>query len=100
MPETVLSKNAIPVRLTDTQWAHVLEGHPELTGMRSDVHDAVQSAERVLQGGDGELLAVKEWEPGKWLVVAYRELNNDGFIITAFLTSKERSLQRRRQLWP
>ena len=31
---------------------------------------------------------------------AYADLENDGFIITAFMTSKSQSLYRRKQLWP
>lgn len=50
--------------------------------------------------GDAELLAVREIEAGKYLVVVYRELNNDGFIITAFVTRRAKSLHRRKQLWP
>jgi hypothetical protein len=30
----------------------------------------------------------------------YRELQEDGFIVTAFLTRRIRSLDRRGQLWP
>lgn len=51
-------------------------------------------------GGLGELLAIKEMEPGKWIVVVYREDADDAFIITAFLTRRVRSLERRRQVWP
>lgn len=56
--------------------------------------------ERILLGGDGELIAVRELEEGKHLVVVYREGSNDGFIITAFLTRRVRSLAKRRQVWP
>ena len=45
-------------------------------------------------------LAVREISRGKHLVVVYRELQSDGFIITAFLTSKTKSLDRRIQVWP
>ncbi len=51
-------------------------------------------------GTEGELLAVRELEPGKHMVVVYRELENDGFIITAFVTRRVRSLAKRTQLWP
>lgn len=54
----------------------------------------------IVAGEAGELLAVREHEPGKWLVVVYRELNGDGFIITAFETSRIARLRRRRQIWP
>lgn len=56
--------------------------------------------ERILLGGDGELIAVREMEQGKHFVVVYREEAGDGFIITAFLTRRARSLSKRRQLWP
>ena len=36
----------------------------------------------------------------KHLIVVYREQGDDGFIITAFLTSKARLLVKRRQIWP
>ena len=48
----------------------------------------------------GDLLAVRELEPGKHLVVVYREGEADGFIITAFMTRRLRQLERRRQVWP
>lgn len=56
--------------------------------------------ERILAGGDGELIAVREIRQGKHLIVVYREHTDDGFVITAFMTSKARSLAKRRQLWP
>jgi len=47
------------------------------------------------------LLATREIEPGKHLIVVYKELDNeDGFIITAFLTRKIKQLERRVKLWP
>jgi hypothetical protein len=55
---------------------------------------------RVVEGGEGELLALRELELGKYIVVVYRELEGDGSVITAFLTRRLRSLERRRQLWP
>jgi hypothetical protein len=100
MIETVTSKNGIPIRLTDERWAHITEEHCELAGMRLGVLETVVNPSRVLVGGDAELLAVQEIEPKKYLVVVYRELLDDGFIITAFLTRKIKSLNRRTQVWP
>jgi hypothetical protein len=98
--ENVLSKNGIVVRLTDERWAHITEEHCELAGMRLEVLEAVANPLRVLAGGEGELLAVREISSKKHLVVVYRESGSDGFIITAFLTSKIKSLNRRTQIWP
>lgn len=100
MIERVLSPNGVPVRLTDERWAHITEEHCELAGLRLEVLETVASPTRILEGGEGELLGVREISSGRHLVVVYREYENDGFIITAFVTSKSSSLNRRKQLWP
>ncbi|MDJ0898721.1 MAG: hypothetical protein QNJ55_07910 [Xenococcus sp. MO_188.B8] len=100
MLETVQSKNGISIRLTDERWAHITEEHCELAGMRLETLETVVNPSKILEGGDGELLAVREIEKNKFLVVVYRELVGDGFIITAFLTRREQYLNRRKQVWP
>jgi hypothetical protein len=100
MIEVAISKNGVPIRLTDERWAHITEEHNELAGMRFEVLDTVSHPLRILAGKEGEIMAVRELEAGKFLVVVYRELENDGFIITAFVTRRVRSLDRRQQLWP
>jgi hypothetical protein len=100
MFDVLTSRNNVPIRLTDERWAHITEEHAELAGMRLEILETIVRPARILAGRRGELLAVREIETGKFLVVAYRELENDGFIITAFLTRRVRSLDRRQQLWP
>lgn len=94
------SKAGIPIRLTDERWAHITEEHCELAGLRLEVLETVGNPDRILCGTAGELFAVRELEPGKFLVVVYRETGHDGFVITAFLTRRARSLERRAELWP
>ena len=96
----VISKSGVPIRLTDERWEHVTQRHAELTGLKSEVLDALASPDRVVAGGAGESLAVREMSAGKWLVVVYREEGGGGFVITAFTTRRGRSLPRRKQLWP
>jgi len=98
--ETVFSKNCVPIRLTDERWAHITEEHCEVAGQRLGVLEVVENPARILAGNEGELMAVKEISVGVHLVVVYRELENDGFIITAFITSKAKWLNRREQTWP
>jgi hypothetical protein len=98
--ETVVSKNGVPIRLTDERWAHITEEHCELAGQRVEVLAGLEDPDRILAGKEGEQMAVKEISGGASLVVVYRELENDGFIITAFITSKAKSLSRREQVWP
>ena len=94
------SKRGLPIRLTDERWGHITEEHPELTGLQSAVVETIQDPIRILEGSAGGLFAVREVEPGKFLVVVYREALHDGFVIIAFLTRRTRWLERRRQLWP
>jgi len=56
----VLSKNDVPIRLTDERWTHIVEEHCELAGMRLEVLETVANPSRILRGGTGEFLAVQE----------------------------------------
>jgi hypothetical protein len=94
------SVKGVPIRLTDERWAHITEEHSELAGLRPEVLETVAHPQQIVAGGTGELLAMRETEPGKWLVAVYRELGDDGFVITAFLTRRKAGLERRKQLWP
>ena len=55
MIEKVLSKNEVPIRLTDERWAHIVEEHCELAGMRLEVLETVANPSRILGGGAGEV---------------------------------------------
>ena len=99
MIDRIVSRHGVPIRLTDERWAHITEEHAELAGRRHEVLQAVDSPDRILLGHAGERLAVRETEPGKFLVTVYREDAQDGFVITAFLTRRIRTLERREVLW-
>ena len=96
----IRSKGGSLIRLTEERWGHIIDEHGELSGLRAELLRTVSDPEKILAGNEGALLALRAVEPGKWLVVVYREIEEDGFIITAFLTRKIRSLDRRKQLWP
>ena len=94
------SVNGIAIRLTDERWVHISENHCEMAGLKLEVLETVAEPDRVFAGDLGELLAIKEQEQGKYIVVAYSESGQDGFVITAFLTRRIGSLERRKQVWP
>lgn len=96
----VISKHGIPIRLTGERWAHITEEHCELAGLRFEVLETIANPHRIFEGSAMELFAVREVEAGKFLVVVYRESEHDGFVITAFLTRRAKSLERRKQTWP
>lgn len=94
--EIVRSKNGVPIRLTEERWIHITEEHSEMAGYYFEVLETLQEPEAVHQGKAGELLGVRETEPGKYLVVVYKELTeDDGFVITAFLTRRIELIRRR-----
>ena len=71
-----------------------------MAGYLYDVLETVQEPLAVFEGNTSELLAVREIETGKYIIVAYRELDKeDGFIITAFLTRRWKQLERRKIIW-
>jgi hypothetical protein len=98
----VLSVAGIPIRLTDERWHHITSGHPELTAFRAQILETVADPEIIKEGDAGELLAARFYAQtpltSKWLVVAYREIDQiDGFVLTAYLAS--RLSARRSMLW-
>jgi hypothetical protein len=78
MVDLVVSKQGVPIRLTDERWTHITEEHCELAGLRSDVLVSVFQPERILLGVDGEHLAIREMEEGKHIVVVYRKESRTG----------------------
>lgn len=94
------SRNGVSVRLPEERWAHIVEEHPEMAAMRADALETVDAPQRIARGGAGELIAVRAVAEGKWLIAVYRELNGDGFVITAFLTRRAPWFKRRAQVWP
>ena len=96
---TVKSVTGKTIRLPDERWIHIVEGHPEMAGHLNDVLLAVATPDMVLQGTVDELLATVYEHKTKLLVVVYKENETDGFIITAYFTSKVDKLLKRIVLW-
>ncbi len=86
--------------MTAERWTHIVEEHCELAGMREDVLETVARPDLIFRGSYDECLAVKELNVNKYLVAIYRELDNDGFIITAFMTKRISYLNKKEQIWP
>ncbi len=100
MMGTALSKNGVPIRLPDERWIHLTEGHSEMAGYYSEVLETVEDPDAVYEGNSGELLAAKEIQTDKYIVVVYKEVSGkDGFVITAFLSSRKKQLERRTKVW-
>ena len=101
MTNITYSVNHVPIRLTDERWGHIVENHNDIAGYYYDVLEAVENPTWVLEGDENELWAVKLISKRKAFLIIYKESkeHNDGFIITAFITTKIRKLLKGRIIW-
>ena len=95
-----VSKNNVKIRLTEERWFHITESHDYMSGLSDSVLEAINNPDEIIKSEEGEIIAVKRFN-NKHLVVIYREVNHeDGFVITAFLTSEvERVRKERKVIW-
>ncbi|MBI4824250.1 MAG: hypothetical protein HY805_08490 [Nitrospirae bacterium] len=102
MTDFALSVNNVPIRLTGERWRHIVENHDDMAGYYYDILEAVSSPTWVVEGDANDLWAVKLTSQRKALLVIYKEMKEqkDGFIITAFVTTKiKKLLKGRRIVW-
>ncbi len=96
------SKNGVMIRLTYKRWVHILESHDYMAGNLDLVIETVEDPDYIVSGWTDELVALKHYKKTsiseKNVVVVYKE-NQEGFIITAFMTSKEDKILRRGVIW-
>ncbi|MEK6871457.1 MAG: PBECR2 nuclease fold domain-containing protein [Nanoarchaeota archaeon] len=95
-----ISKNEVKIRLTEERWFHITESHDYMSGLSELVLETINNPEEIITGERGELIAIQKFN-NKHIVVIYREATkNDGFVITAFVTSQiERIKKERKILW-
>lgn len=98
---TALSKNNVLIRLTSERWNHIISSHIEINPDEYKViMEVIKNPDVILQGDTGELLAVKKKSRKKlWIVVPYKEAGDDGFILTAYLTTDSHWLFQREIIW-
>lgn len=95
--DRVVSQGGVPIRFTEERWFHIVENHDDLAGHYDDVLDTVENPDIIVMGYGGTLIAVKGWRRRRYLAVVYKEPSReDGFIITAYFTSR---FPRRSILW-
>ncbi len=94
------------IRLTTTIWRKIEAQHPEFRGRRDyldEIRSTVQDPDYIVRGwGEGQMaLRWCDIAPSrpKHLCVVYRELDDEGFVVTAFFISRYGRLLRREVLW-
>jgi hypothetical protein len=56
--DIAISKNSIPIRLTDERWMHISIGHPEIADYYYEILEAIESPDKIFEGRNGEMIAV------------------------------------------
>lgn len=98
--EVVKSVNDVPIRVTEERWLHVTEEHTELAGCYYEVLETIQNPDSLYEGKTDELIAIRQMEKDKYLIVIYKEMNpKDGFLITSFLTKRLDTITKRKRVW-
>ena len=97
--EIAESANKVPIRLTDERWIHIIENHDDLAGYYDEILTIIEVPDYVIKGYADALIALKLMADDKFLAVVYKEVSAaDGFIITAYFTSKIK-LEREVVVW-
>jgi hypothetical protein len=90
------------VRLTDERLAHILE-HPEMKDMGTEIERVLREPQLVRRSrADKAVRLFYEFYArtivgGKWLCVVVKYVENDAFVVTAYLTDKPKAGE---DLWP
>ena len=79
------------IKLTHGSVEHIIQKHPEVEPYIDKIIETVEKPDFLIQGEFGETKALKFYESlhigSKYMVVPYRQKDNEGFIITAYFTS-------------
>jgi len=100
--DIAISINKIPIRLTKERWQHITIGHPEIAGFYYEILESIEKPDSIYEGKYEELIATKYFEKlnNKFVVVIYKELSEeDGFVITAYLSNKIQEFVKRKKIW-
>jgi hypothetical protein len=95
-------KNGFRIRIPYERWVHITESHDNMAGQIDLVVETLEDPDYVIQGGDDEIIALKEYHfinsRGTYLVVVYKNEEN-GFVITSFMTTKPKKIMKRGIIW-
>lgn len=89
MTVTLAEWKSISFRLTDERWEHVVSNKPYMERYYDKVLEAIENPTWILRGYAGTLVAVLPIAKRNYLHVVYQEVSqDDGFVITAFVSRK------------
>jgi hypothetical protein len=79
------------VHLTRERWAHILE-HPEMAGALERIRETIERPQAVRESLRDPTVRYHfrhyKGAPARFLLVALKYLNGDGFVVSSFYTNK------------
>jgi hypothetical protein len=57
-----VSRNAIPIRVPDERWTHIVEAHGYRAGNLERVIETLEDPDEIVAGSKGELIALRHYE--------------------------------------
>ena len=85
----VKTKDGKLIRLNEKQWSHIKQRHPEMVNRIGDIEDAIVNPTARIQHSDETTKFYKFIKDGKkYIMVAVKILNGEGFVITAYKTKR------------
>jgi len=57
--DIVISKNSVPIRLTEERWFHIIENHDDLAGHYDNVLQTIEDPDYIVEGYEWALIALK-----------------------------------------
>lgn len=99
----VILKNGKEIRLTAERWYHIVESHDYMAGNQDIVFETLEDPDIIVSVEKNEFIVIKHYIKTtiseKHAIVIYREEENDGFVITAFMTSKPEKIIKKGVIW-
>ena len=77
-------------------------GHPEIADYYYEILDTIETPNIIYEGNNDAKIAITKLQESftKFIVVIYKEINvKDGFVITAYFSSKEQEFKNKKVLW-
>ena len=102
MTKILTDYRGLPVRLTEERLIHIL-GHPEMAMLKDRIEETLQHPEQVRKSNtDNQVILnyryyLNTLMGDKWLCAVTKYLDNDAFLLTAYLTNR---IKQGELLWP
>ena len=85
------------VRVTRNYWELIVTiKHPVMRGREVDIQDALKTPDEIRRSHDDPSvhLFYRLERPGRWICAVAKRLNNEGFLITTYLTDTVKEGER------